>query len=281
MKLSIITVNLNNRDGLKRTIDSVINQSFTDYEWIVIDGGSTDGSRELIEQYQDHFTYWCSEPDKGIYNAMNKGISHAKGQWLQFLNSGDWLYESTTLEMVFAKEYDADVLYGDAACPKSDGFSIWKSPSDITVSFLYEYAICHQSMFFQRRIFEFHSYDENNKICSDWVLYYKLAIENYIMQYIPLIVSTYEGNGISEKEFNYATYERQKILEEITPFHLRKDLIKLCDARKKEQFINSHRTYRMIFNIAKLKIKTAHKILSIIERIRFFFKTHLCTHHNA
>ena len=92
MKLSIITVNLNNRDGLQRTIDSVVSQTFTDYEWIVIDGGSTDGSRELIGQHQDRFAYWCSEPDKGIYNAMNKGIAHAKGEWLQFLNSGAWLY---------------------------------------------------------------------------------------------------------------------------------------------------------------------------------------------
>lgn len=110
MKLSIITVKLNNRDGLKRTIDSVVSQTFTDYEWIVIDGGSTDGSRELIEQYQDHFAYWCSEPDKGIYNAMNKGIAHAKGEWLQFLNSGDVLYSNNTLASVFSSKYDADVL---------------------------------------------------------------------------------------------------------------------------------------------------------------------------
>lgn len=101
MKLSIITVNLNNRDGLKRTIDSVVSQTFTDYEWIVIDGGSNDGSRELIEHYSDHFAYWCSEPDKGIYNAMNKGIAHAKGEWLQFLNSGDVLYSNNTLASVF------------------------------------------------------------------------------------------------------------------------------------------------------------------------------------
>lgn len=79
-KLSIITINLNNYNGLKRTINSIISQTFTDYEWIVIDGGSTDGSRELIEQYSNLFAYWCSEPDKGIYNAMNKGIRHIKGE---------------------------------------------------------------------------------------------------------------------------------------------------------------------------------------------------------
>ena len=90
--LSIITVNLNNCDGLQKTIDSVVGQTFTDYEWIVIDGGSMDGSRELIEQYADCLAYWCSEPDNGIYNAMNKGISRATGEWLLFLNSGDSLF---------------------------------------------------------------------------------------------------------------------------------------------------------------------------------------------
>ena len=80
MKLSIITVNYNNREGLQRTIDSVVSQTFRDFEWIVIDGGSTDGSKELIKQYADHFSYWVSEPDKGIYNAMNKGILKATGE---------------------------------------------------------------------------------------------------------------------------------------------------------------------------------------------------------
>jgi len=83
-KLSIITINYNNCAGLKRTIDSVVSQSFKDYEWIVIDGGSKDGSKDLIEQYSDSFTYWVSEPDNGIYNAMNKGIEKANGEWMLF-----------------------------------------------------------------------------------------------------------------------------------------------------------------------------------------------------
>lgn len=89
MKLSIITINFNNRDGLQRTINSVLSQSFKDFEWIVIDGGSTDGSRNLLEIYKKYFSYWCSEPDKGVYNAQNKGISVAKGEYMSFMNSGD------------------------------------------------------------------------------------------------------------------------------------------------------------------------------------------------
>ena len=102
MTLSIITINYNNRDGLQKTIDSVISQSFNDYEWIVIDGDSNDGSREIIEQYCDRFAYWCSEPDSGIYNAINKGLSHATGEYVQFLNSGDWLYSDNILEKAFS-----------------------------------------------------------------------------------------------------------------------------------------------------------------------------------
>lgn len=103
MTLSIITVNLNNLEGLKRTYDSVVSQTFTDYEWLVIDGGSTDGSREFIEQHQDKFAYWCSEPDKGIFNAMNKGIVRAKGEYLNFMNSGDCFACEETVAEVFGK----------------------------------------------------------------------------------------------------------------------------------------------------------------------------------
>ena len=112
MKLSIITINYNNKAGLQKTIDSVICQTWKDYEWIIIDGGSTDGSKELIEQYQQYFAYWCSEPDKGVYNAMNKGITKAKGEYLNFMNSGDCFVCDSTLMDVFFKEISADIVAG-------------------------------------------------------------------------------------------------------------------------------------------------------------------------
>ena len=98
MKLSIITINFNNHDGLQKTINSVIAQTWKDFEWIIIDGGSTDGSKNLIEQYDKYITYWISESDKGIYNAMNKGIKIARGDYLQFLNSGDYFYNEKVIE---------------------------------------------------------------------------------------------------------------------------------------------------------------------------------------
>ena len=94
MKISIITINFNNLEGLKKTIESVINQTYSNIEYIVIDGGSTDGSVEVIKEYNDEITYWVFEKDKGIYNAMNKGILKSKGKYLQFLNSEDWLIDN-------------------------------------------------------------------------------------------------------------------------------------------------------------------------------------------
>ena len=199
-KLSIITVNLNNRDGLQRTIDSVVSQTFTDYEWIIIDGGSTDGSRELIEQYQDHFAYWCSEPDKGIYNAMNKGIAHAKGEWLQFLNSGDWLYENTTLEKVFSKEYNAEIIYGMMS--RKDGIPNNQDMMKTTLhwSDFISGSLPHQSTFIRRELFNrIGLYDEKLKAISDWKFFVTAIVckkTQYL--YIPQIISIYEGNGISD-----------------------------------------------------------------------------------
>ena len=88
-KVSVITISYNNAEGLRRTIESVVAQNYSDYEYIIIDGGSTDNSRQIIESYADHISYWVSEPDKGVYNAMNKGIAQATGEYLHFLNSGD------------------------------------------------------------------------------------------------------------------------------------------------------------------------------------------------
>lgn len=265
--LTIITVNLNKCDGLQRTINSVVDQTFTNYEWIVIDGGSTDGSRELIEKYADIFAYWCSEPDKGIYNAMNKGIAHAKGEWLQFLNSGDCLFENTTLDKVFNKNYKSDILYGDAI-DLSSSEKKWLMPHFITISFLKEYALCHQSMFFRKEIFYNHKYEENYKICSDWALYYKLAIENYTMQYVPYCIAVFEGNGISNLNYEYATRERQLVIEKYTPVHLKKDLEYICTVKAQENYINSHKSYKITYKIARKTTLFLGRIINIIEWIK-------------
>ena len=116
MKLSVITINYNDKDGLLRTAKSVVEQTFKDYEWLVIDGGSTDGSQEIMGQFSAHIAWGVSEPDGGIYEAMNKGLAKASGDYVQFLNSGDSFIDRDVLERVFADNLLADVNYGDQWC---------------------------------------------------------------------------------------------------------------------------------------------------------------------
>ena len=132
MRLSIITVNYNNCMGLQRTMDSVIAQSFEDYEWLVIDGGSSDGSRELIEQNAEHFTYWVSEPDHGVYHAMNKGIAKAKGDYMCFLNSGDVYADAHVLERVFDYPLGQDLVFGDWYLQYPDHRDLVKEPEALS-----------------------------------------------------------------------------------------------------------------------------------------------------
>ena len=111
--LSIITINRNNAAGLRKTIESVVSQTYTDFDYIIIDGASTDESVDVIKEYADRITYWVSEPDTGIYNAMNKGILKANGEYCLFLNSGDWLYDNDVLNDVFSISPTEDIVYGN------------------------------------------------------------------------------------------------------------------------------------------------------------------------
>lgn len=213
MKLSIITVNLNNKEGLKKTIDSVIAQSFHDYEWIVIDGGSTDGSRELIEQFAERFAYWISEPDKGIYNAMNKGIRVAKGDYLLFLNSGDYLWKGNVLKKVFSNDLSDDFVYCDDG--GSEGVVVnGGSPTKIDLHFLYTYTICHQTIFHRRELFAHSLYDEKFTIVADWkFLYQKIVKENCSYRKLPILLCVLQPG--SSYDTTRTELERRQVLEEL------------------------------------------------------------------
>ena len=214
MKLSIITVNLNNRDGLQKTIDSVISQTFRDFEWIVIDGGSTDGSKELIEQYSDHFAYWVSEPDKGIYNAMNKGIRVAKGEYLQFLNSGDWLYRKTTLEKCLSHNYDSDIIYGDLCFCNGETSEIYHYPQHLSLRFLYNFSLGHPASFIKQSILQETLYDESLKLVSDWKFYFTQALNNRKFEHIDEVVSSFDTTGLSSANEKLVKKERESVLRE-------------------------------------------------------------------
>lgn len=199
MRLSIITINYNNLEGLKRTYDSVVCQTFNDYEWIVIDGGSTDGSREFIEQHQDKFAYWCSELDKGIYNAMNKGTAKAKGEYLNFMNSGDTFLLDSILEEVFEQSYKEDILYGDWMQVYNNHRKLITYPKEANIWNLYCMTINQQAMFVRRTLLRKRGFDESFRIQGDrhrWIL---ASLDGCSFRHIGIAVSCYYMDGISQQ----------------------------------------------------------------------------------
>lgn len=269
LKLSIITVNLNNKEGLQKTIDSVLSQTFKNFEWIVIDGGSTDGSKELIKQCSEHFSYWVSEPDKGIYNAMNKGVKVAKGEYLQFLNSGDWLVDETALERCFSHGFSADIAYGDLFFVHADG-KIEKStyPEHLTFRFLYQYSLGHNASFFKRELFQKDQYDESLKIVSDWAFFIKKVLENKDFEYLDEIVTCFDTGGVSSVDRESVIRERDTVIRELVSDALVRDYNKMDemqallnkDAVKKVlEYGNKKKVYRKIITGCLLLIGLVDK----------------------
>lgn len=204
MKLSIITINYNNRLGLQKTIDSIICQTWRDFEWIVIDGGSTDGSKELIEEYQDHFAYWCSEPDKGVYNAMNKGIAKACGKYLNFMNSGDCFFDKSSLQ-AFNVCYNPsiDVYYGDADFYDDEGniFLKMRLPNRISARFYMSGRnISHQSSFIKASLLKRHLYDESYKLAADGDFFFWLLLRRYKFKHIDKVLVKSDVPGLSANQ---------------------------------------------------------------------------------
>lgn len=226
MKFSIITINYNNCVGLQKTIRSVINLNYKDYEFIVIDGGSTDGSVDIIKQSEQFITYWISEKDGGIYNAMNKGIRQAKGEYLNFMNSGDTFYAPDVLDkvdklldnydIIVGKEFHQNPVTGESA---STFFPSRLSMVTFVVSYL-----PHQSGFIRRTLFDTMPYDESLRIVSDWKFYmYQLVCNESSVKLIDLIISKREQNGISNSNSTLNSIEREQVLKGLLPPGVLKD----------------------------------------------------------
>ena len=211
---------------LGRYIDSVITQTWKDFEWIVIDGGSTDGSKELIEQYQQHLAYWCSEPDKGVYNAMNKGIAYSSGNYLLFLNSGDCLHDKYVLERFCNEQYDVDIIAGISENMET-GEPMKNFHSDIVHQLFYD-SLNHQATFIKRELFDNYKYNEDNKIVSDWEFFLQaILIDGCSFMYSDMVVANFDITGISNQSQweIIQKQERKKVLEKYFSSYVRHDLI--------------------------------------------------------
>jgi len=263
--ISIITVNLNDVEGLKRTMTSASEQTFMEFEYIVIDGGSTDGSKEFIESYSNKIDYWVSEKDSGIYNAMNKGIKMASGEYLLFLNSGDWLFNKKVLDVVSKELVDCDMLYGNIVKAFNDGRRIPENAAiakDITLKTFFRGSLNHQALFINHKLFEIYGlYDEELQIVSDWKFsLIALGINNSKIKFIDTKISFYDMTGISNDN-SLRNVEREKVFKELIPRSIYLDYKYLIQL---ENDFNSSRNVK--FRLME-KHRIARKMNSMLFRI--------------
>jgi glycosyltransferase involved in cell wall biosynthesis len=197
--VSIITINRNNARGLEKTIQSVLDQRFEDYEYIVIDGDSDDRSREVIEKCASRLAFWTSEPDTGIYDAMNKGIRKASGNYCLFLNSGDHLNAPDALAELFNNKLEADIIYTNQHRFGPDGEQVIFFPSKLTFYWLFTEYLPHNCMLIKRSLFEqIGLYNEAYRIVADWEFYLKaLAQHNCSYQYCNMVLASMADGGVS------------------------------------------------------------------------------------
>lgn len=218
MILSIITICFNNRQGLEATLSSVFEKQpgFADFEEIVIDGGSTDGSVDVIKSYADRLAYWVSEPDGGIYAAMNKGIKRARGEYLLFLNSGDVLYDGV-LSVVFNEQPKGGVICGNVQITAKGSSWIIKpfAGEASSVGGLILYNVPHQGAFIRREMFERYGlYNETYRIISDWAFWLDMMRGGAVFVPVDVTIASMQPEGISATDTATIYHEfHQKLAE--------------------------------------------------------------------
>lgn len=216
-KLTIITINLNNASGLQKTMTSVLDQVYSDYEYIVIDGASTDESVSLIRESQKKLTYWESEPDKGIYHAMNKGIEKAKGEYLLFLNSGDFLMNDGVISDAIPRLGYTDLIYGDLLISEKGKLHNHLFPSKLTFKYFLTKSLPHPCTFIRKKLFnKVGLYNEHLKIVSDWEFFAKaVCLFNCTYEYLNRSISVIDADGISRSPDmqNIIAYEVDQVLK--------------------------------------------------------------------
>lgn len=222
--ISIITVNYNDLNGLERTLKSVQEQTVNDFEHIIIDGNSDDGSKEFIVKTQENYSYWVSESDKGIYDAMNKGVVAASGDYILFLNSGDDLSHSNALQDMSKHLGFTDFVYANIKVIDGEHEYIRKTPKVLTFRYLYDNVPPHQATFIRRELFEqIGFYDRSLEIVADWK-FFIIAICKYnaTYNYIDIVFTNFYLGGISSMPENMEQIhvERNKVLEKEFPFFL-------------------------------------------------------------
>ncbi|HPF97441.1 MAG TPA: glycosyltransferase family 2 protein [Mangrovimonas sp.] len=263
MQISIITINYNHLEGLKKTMSSVLEQTWQGFEYIIIDGGSTDGSANYIESHSNQLAYWVSEPDKGIYHAMNKGIFKAKGEYLLFLNSGDHFFEQTVLDEVHSQIKEYDLIYCDWQLVDNNSSKIFRYPDELHFSHMFFNSLPHQSTFIKKALFDqVGLYDEDLKIVSDWkFMIIALFIYDCTYKHINSTLTTFYLDGISNKvDF---IPEREQVLKQYFAPYV-EDYKLILDIKRQKKILGSNR-YKMLAEIEKTWM--GKKIVSLFFRL--------------
>lgn len=228
MTLTIITINRNNAAGLEKTLKTVEEQYCKDFEHVVVDGASTDDSIEFIRSYADRvpgLVKWISEPDKGIYNAMNKGIGMASGDYIQILNSGDCLVSNDVTERMLAALKDTgypSILYGNMLKEMQEGKLMRDcgfAGQDITLLGFYNGTLNHSPAYIRRNLFEKYGlYDESLRIVSDWKWYFQaIILGDEKPVYTDIDITLFDMNGISETNLGLRDSEKSRELSKLLP----------------------------------------------------------------
>ncbi len=209
MKFSIITICFNEENGIRRTCESVFSQTASDYEWIVIDGGSRDRTLEILDKYSSSIAWLVSEPDEGIYDAMNKGIALAQGEYLVFMNGGDAFASDDVLEVVAAAP-QKDLIYGDIFFDELGG-GLAEYPDVMSEGYLLKNMVPHQATFYRRDLFDkFGDYDRSYKIAADYDLYVRLIeVGRVSYHHIPKPLAVFDRSGISNDPLHRALRKRE------------------------------------------------------------------------
>ena len=206
--VSIITVVFNGEKYIEQTIQSVINQSYVNIEYIIIDGGSTDSTVNIICRYDDQISYWVSEPDNGIYNAMNKALSIVNGDWIFFLGSDDILFDNNVIHrFIYEQEnIDVDVIFGDVMYSNHYYFK-----SRLNFRMLLHNTLHHQACFYRKYLFNNFRYCEEYQISADYELNLKIYIQKKAYKYIDKPVSIFRCGGASSRNINLGISEMNVI----------------------------------------------------------------------
>lgn len=260
---SIITVSYNEVASIRQTLDSIVNQTFKDFELIVVDGGSTDGTKEIIAQYNGLISWWCSEPDKGIYNAMNKGIAHATGKYVNFMNAGDSFFNNDVLQHVYDSRLCPDVIEGHVV--RTDSKTRHKDVYEDLYVHLFSDTLSHQGTFIRRELLISHPYDEKYKIVSDWKFWIEtLILEERSYAFLDLDIAYYDISGISSTYPQKIAKEREEVIQELFTPYMQKFIHSYNSAYelplvKYAVYLDKHwhKGYEIVRKIAKRVVKVA------------------------